>query len=77
MGDVNFEHCLAEITLRKHKLIVGSLYRAPNTNQTDFLNDYKKLIKSLKEIPESEIVLGMDHNLDFLKSHIHKNNLLI
>ena len=72
MDDVNFEHCLVEITLRKYKLIVGSVYRAPNTDQTEFLDDYKKLITTLQEIPGHEIILGMEHNLNFLKSHIHK-----
>ena len=71
LDSVNFEHCLIEVTLKKHKLIVGSLYRAPNTDQTEFIKHYDQLVKNLKDVPNSEIILGMDHNLDFLKSHIH------
>ena len=48
------------------------MYRAPNTDQTIFLNEYKKFIETIKKIPNSEIILGMDHNLDLLKSHVHK-----
>ena len=72
MSDVHFEHCLVEIELKKYKLILGSLYRAPNTDQSIFLNEYKNFIETIKKIPNSEIILGMDHNLDLLKSHVHK-----
>ena len=72
MSDVHFEHCLVEIELKKHKLMLGSLYRAPNMDKSIFLNEYKNFIKTIKEIPNTEIILGMDHNLDFLKSHVHK-----
>ena len=32
VSDTNFEQCMAELVLEKHKLLVGSLYRAPNTD---------------------------------------------
>ena len=70
--DATFEHCIAEIKLKERKLLVGSLYRVPNTNQLGFLKDYKELVHKLKNT-NSEVILGMDHNLDFLKSHLHKN----
>ena len=72
MSDTNFEHCMAEIILKKHNLLVGSLYWAPNTDQSKFLNEYKNFIDTLTDIPDCKIILGMDHNLDLLKSHIHK-----
>ena len=74
MVDASFEHCIAEIKLKERKLLVGSLYRVPNTNQRGFLKDYKELIHNLKST-NSEVILGMDHNLDFLKSHLHENTL--
>ena len=70
--DATFEHCIAEIKLKERKLLVGSLYRVPNTNQLEFLKNYKELIHKLKST-NSEVILGMDHNLDFLKSHLHEN----
>ena len=71
-SDTNFEHCMAEIVLKKHNLLVGSRYLAPNTDQTKFLSDYKNFIDALTNISDCKIILGMDHNLDLLKSHIHK-----
>ena len=71
--NVNFEHCVAEIKLRKHNLLVGSVYHAPNCNQQDFLTAYKQFVCGLKEVPNSKVILGMDHNLDLLKSHLHNN----
>ena len=70
--DATFEHCIVEIKLKERKLLVGSLYRVPNTNQLGFLKNYKELIRKLKST-NSEVILGMDHNLDFLKSHLHEN----
>ena len=70
--DAMFEHCIVEIKLKERKLLVGSLYRVPNTNQLEFLKNYKELVHKLKST-NSEVILGMDHNLDFLKSHLHKN----
>ena len=63
---------MAEIVLKKNKLLVRSLYRAPNTDQSKFLNDYKNFIDVLTKNSDYKIILGMDHNLDLLKSHIHK-----
>ena len=70
--DATFEHCIAKIKLKERKLLVGSLYRVPNTNQLGFLKNYKELVHKLKST-NSEVILGMDHNLDFLKSHLHGN----
>ena len=73
LDNVNFEHCLIEVKLKRHKLIVGSLYQAPNIDQAEFIKHYDQLISNLKSIPNCDIVLGMDHNLDFLKSHTHSS----
>ena len=72
LPDAAFEHCIAEIRLKDRKLLIGSLYRVPNSNQQLFLKDYKELIYKLKS-SKCDIILGMDHNLDFLKSHIREN----
>ena len=74
MKDVHFEHCLVEVDLKKFKLILGSLYRAPNTDQSIFLDEYENFVEGIKKIPNTEIILGMDHNMDLLKSHVHKKN---
>ena len=45
---------MAEIILKKHKLLVGSLYRAPNTDQSKFLSDYKNLRVENIDITDSK-----------------------
>ena len=70
--DVHFKHCMVEVNLKKSRLILGSLYRAPNTDQSIFLDEYENFVEEIKKIPNTEIILGMDHNMDLLKSHLHK-----
>ena len=49
----------------------GSLYRPPNTDLGKFLREYELLlIKTNKKW--KNVILGLDHNLDFLKSSTHK-----
>ena len=52
------------------------MYRPPNTNELQFINEFSTLIDSMKKAyPKHSIVLGMDHNMDLLKSAYHKNTL--
>ena len=64
-----------EIMSRKGNILVGSMYRPPNTNEQDFL-DYVSRIISVGKREKKEVILGMDHNLDLLKFHKHKNTEL-
>ena len=52
-------------------LILGSLYRPPNTPTKDFIDSYDELIKELS-LEKHELILPMDHNLDLLKINSHK-----
>ena len=56
----NGEHCL-----------VSSMYRPPNTDIPTFLASYNSIICSMKKERPNGIVVGLDHNLDFLKAHSH------
>ena len=67
------ESTYIEITAKNGKhFIIGSLYRAPNT-------DPRRLIEHISEINSKrktesgmkELILGMDHNMDLLKSEAH------
>ena len=49
-----------------------SAYRPLNTNARTFLTEYKKLLDNLKKQKDHEIVIGLDHNLDLLKSHLNQ-----
>ena len=48
-----------------------SLYRLPNSPVKAFLVDYKQLVQNLNNVKDCDIVIGMDHNLDFIKSSWH------
>ena len=66
------ESTIVEIVAKNgKKIIVSSMYRLPNTDATYFLNSVNSITsKALSE--KKEIILGMDHNLDLLKSGTHK-----
>ena len=70
------ELVLIEISAKNgKKIILGSLYGPPNTDENQFINHIHCIMtKSTsckgKNLPE--IVLGMDYNMDLLKSSQHK-----
>ena len=69
------EYVVINITTKnKNKSItVGSLYRPPNTNDSKFVEEYECLLSNLyKTSKTKKLILGMDHNLDFLKHSVHK-----
>ena len=68
------ELCLVEIKLEhsQRNIVVGSLYRPPNTSCVKFVNEYENLIKTLKHA-DTHLVLGMDHNSDLLKASVHNS----
>ena len=69
------EHVVINITTKNDNksITIGSLFRAPNTNNSKFVEEWKCLLKELyKSSKSKKLILGMDHNLDFLKHSIHK-----
>ena len=74
MIEKEVESVYAEITCRNGtKLLLGSLYRAPNTNGKLFSEHVDEVLSRIKSrTPNMEIMLGMDHNHDLLKSDTHK-----
>ena len=74
MIEKEVESVYAEITCRNGtKLLLGSLYRAPNTNGKLFSEHVNEVLSRIKSrTPNMEISLGMDHNHDLLKSDTHK-----
>ena len=68
----SFEAQFREVLINPtKKLICGSIYRPPNTDLEQFLVEYGEMLKEIKKRTEN-VVLGLDHNLDFLKSAVHK-----
>ena len=63
---------VAELKGDKDPKIPASCYSAPNSCQTEFLACYNSLLSKLAK-QSKNVVIGLDHNLDLLKSSIHKN----
>ena len=69
------EHVVINITTlsENKKIMIGSLYQPPNTYDTKFVEAYKNFLLELYKINNSKkVILGMDHNMDFLKHSVHK-----
>ena len=72
--DSNLEHLVVEIKTQSSSIIVVSAYRPPNVDAKQFVQDYGKLTESIstkidKKVP---IIIGIDYNMDFLKSNAHQ-----
>ena len=67
------EYEFIEIKAKRRNIIVGSLYRPPNSKEKEFLRDYKNLMNLLKQYKDTDLVIGMDHNMDLLKTSKHTN----
>ena len=63
-----------EITAKNgSQILLGSLYHSPNTNAKPFTDHLEETINMTRtKNPNTEIILGMDHNLDLLKCDMHK-----
>ena len=53
-------------------VILVSAYRPPNTTETSFLEDLKKLLDKIKK-ESKNIIIGIDQNMDLLKIDTHKH----
>ena len=61
-----------EINLKSgEKCIISSMYRPPNSDTSTFLASYNPLVCAMKKEKPKGIIIGLDHNLDFLKADKH------
>ena len=67
-----FESIFLEIYGNKKNLIIGEVYRVPNTNEKDFIESYDSILQKIEK-ENKNIVIGTDQNLDFLKINNHTN----
>ena len=65
------EHTLIEVKTETNNLLVVSGYRPPNSNTKEFLTEYKQALKAWQKLKHHEIIIGLNHNLDFLKGEKH------
>ena len=68
----SYEHFFIELKGSSYNVIIGSLYRPPNTDIDKFLAEYYDTLKRIGSEKNKEVILGMDHNLDLLKQTSHK-----
>ena len=68
--NTNQEHCFVELKTATRRFILGSVYRPPNTDPDEFIKWFQTTVDTLKD--DSEMIIGLDHNLDLLKSDIHR-----
>ena len=54
-------------------MLVVSGYRPPNSNTKEFLSEYKQAVKVWQKLKHHKLIVGLVHNLDFLKSKKHPN----
>ena len=71
--DSDLEYQFIELKSRKRNILVGSMYRPPQSKEKEFLKDYRKLTEIMGHQKDKEIVIGIDHNMDFLKASRHTN----
>ena len=67
----SFESCFIELENSSTNLVVGSIYRPPNTDADCFTQIFRDLNRTCN-IQKRSLILGLDHNLDLLKSDQHK-----
>ena len=66
-----FEHTVVELKTDTKNILLVSGYRPPNTNAPKFLKEYRDAVKLWKKQKNNDLVIGLDHNMDFLKSDKH------
>ena len=69
-NSTNQEHCFVELKTATRTFIAGSIYCPPNTDPYEFINWFQSTIANLKTT--TDLILGLDHNLDLLKSDHHR-----
>ena len=51
-------------------MVVGTMYRLRNSKENKFMQELTKTINKVK-MENKELLCGMDHNMDLLKSSEH------
>ena len=64
------EQCYIEIKNNTEKVIIGTMYRPPSTNVSEFINTFDTQIEKINN-KGYECIIGLDHNLDLLKQSVH------
>jgi len=74
-----FESIFVEVTDREHKLVIGEIYRVPNTNESISISRYEQTLGKINDLKNIDyVIIGTDQNFDYIKldKHTNTNNLL-
>jgi len=67
-----FESIFVDVISRPKHVIVGEVYRVPNTSESKSVEYYKSIINKINNL-KTHCMLGTDQNFDLLKLETHKN----
>jgi len=70
--DSDFESIFVKITDKTHKLIVGEVYRVPNTHEITSIERYESIIQKLDNY-SGDVLIGTDQHFNYINVHGHKN----
>lgn len=67
-----FESIFVEVTNLPQKLIVGEIYRIPNTNEQLSIDRYETILQQLTAF-NGDIIIGTDQNFNYINTSTHNN----
>ena len=67
----SIESSFVEIITKGRNILLGLIYRPQNTNVKALNKEIESIMGKIKLETHNDIVIGLDHNLDFLKSEKH------
>ena len=70
VNDTILENMVIEVKCQTN-ILMCSGYRPPNTSMVDFSNGYENILKNITNHKHTNSVIGIDHNLDFIKYNRH------
>ena len=66
-----FETIFAEVRSKNATLIVGEIYRVPNTNEKVSIERFEATLSKISEANSSTVIIGTDQNFDYMKINSH------
>ena len=67
-----FEYIFAEITNLPKKLIIGEIYRVPNTNEQLSIERYENILQQFTQF-NGDVIIGTDQNFNYINARTHNN----
>ena len=67
----DMETLIIELKSDRENTLIASCYRAPSMDQKKFIESYQSQLETLTKYSKN-VIIGLDHNMDLLKSSNHK-----